>query len=280
MTLIPGICTQCGATLSVENSKDCMICPYCESPFIVEKAISIFQKTYSTATPTVNICSGQTEDFVIRAGTLEKYNGASVDVVIPDNVTHIGAQAFRECKGLKSVVIPCGVIEIGESAFEGCIGLKSISFPEGVKNILWGAFSNCDALENVILPDSLETIGARAFCGCRNLTSVKIPPFVKYVCKDAFNGCPNLINIIVSDRVYENNKSGFLGSAWERKRCEEKELIEKRKEQEKREKEQEKREKEQQLSDRMFANRCVHCGGQFKGFLKPVCKECGKPKNY
>ena len=50
MPLVPGICTQCGATLSADTSKDRMLCPYCGTPFIVEKAIN---KTVSSAANTV-----------------------------------------------------------------------------------------------------------------------------------------------------------------------------------------------------------------------------------
>lgn len=29
-----------------------------------------------------------------------------------------------------------------------------------------------------------------------------------------------------------------------------------------------------------FYNRCQHCGGKFKGIIKSVCTQCGKPKDY
>lgn len=57
MALIPGICTQCGATLTADDTKDCMICPYCNTPFIVEKAINNFHNTYNISNSTVNIYS-------------------------------------------------------------------------------------------------------------------------------------------------------------------------------------------------------------------------------
>ena len=37
--LVPAICTQCGASLEVDPSQDAAVCKYCNTPFIVEKAI-------------------------------------------------------------------------------------------------------------------------------------------------------------------------------------------------------------------------------------------------
>lgn len=46
LKIVPAICTQCGAKLEVDNSKDAAICPYCNTPFIVEKAINKYNTEY------------------------------------------------------------------------------------------------------------------------------------------------------------------------------------------------------------------------------------------
>ena len=123
MPLVPGICTQCGATLSADNSKDCMICPYCGTPFIVEKAINHFSNTYNISNSVVNIYDGDSRDFVIRAGVLERYNGANTVVSIPDKVTRIGQEAFSGCIWLQEIIIPQGVVCVDRCAFIGCQSL-------------------------------------------------------------------------------------------------------------------------------------------------------------
>lgn len=40
MPLIPARCTQCGAELQVDSTAEAAICQYCQTPFIVEKAIN------------------------------------------------------------------------------------------------------------------------------------------------------------------------------------------------------------------------------------------------
>ena len=43
MPLVAAQCTNCGAALQVDNSKDAAVCQYCGSAFIVEKAIHNYE---------------------------------------------------------------------------------------------------------------------------------------------------------------------------------------------------------------------------------------------
>ena len=58
-------------------------------------------------------------DFVIKNGVLTKYTEEPgvTEVVIPEGVTSIGAEAFEACGNLTNVTIPDGVASIGDSAF-------------------------------------------------------------------------------------------------------------------------------------------------------------------
>lgn len=49
MPLVKAVCTNCGANLEVDNSKDAAICPMCGTPYIVEKAIQKYN-TYISST--------------------------------------------------------------------------------------------------------------------------------------------------------------------------------------------------------------------------------------
>ena len=79
-------------------------------------------------------------DFIIRAGTLEKYEGMSSEVDIPNNVKIIGRNAFDGCVGLTSVMIPDSVDEIDEYAFSGCRRLTQLLIPNSVTRIGRNAF--------------------------------------------------------------------------------------------------------------------------------------------
>ena len=62
------------------------------------------------------------------------------DIVIPDGVTAIGYEAFRNCGRLESVVIPEGVTGINSRAFENCYNLRSVTIPLSMDYIAWDAF--------------------------------------------------------------------------------------------------------------------------------------------
>ena len=85
-------------------------------------------------------------DFVIEDGVLKKYKGKDRDVVIPNNVTSIGQDAFNRCYSLKTVMIPDGVTSIGGSAFAYCGKLASVTIPYSVTYIGSDAFFGCDNL--------------------------------------------------------------------------------------------------------------------------------------
>ncbi len=55
-------------------------------------------------------------------------------VLLPQSLTSIGDEAFKDCTTLTSVTIPPGVT-IGNWAFSGCTGLTSITIPQGITRI-------------------------------------------------------------------------------------------------------------------------------------------------
>lgn len=54
--LVPAICSQCGAKVSVDPTKEAAVCEYCGTPFIVEKAIN----KYSTYNQAIHIVDNST----------------------------------------------------------------------------------------------------------------------------------------------------------------------------------------------------------------------------
>ena len=94
------------------------------------------------------------------------------EFVIPDGVTEIKANTFKECTSLTSVVIPNSVTSIGEKAFYSCSNLTSVVIPDNVTSIGYDAFYHCDSLTNVVIGKSVTSIGYDAFLNCSSLTSV------------------------------------------------------------------------------------------------------------
>ena len=55
MALIKAQCTNCGAALEVEQDKDAAICPYCNTPYVVEKAVNQYQTKIIADGATINV---------------------------------------------------------------------------------------------------------------------------------------------------------------------------------------------------------------------------------
>lgn len=277
MNLIPGICTQCGATLSVDKEKDAMVCPYCGTPFIVEKAIQHFNTTYQI-TNHINAqnvyIQNENSGFEIVGGILKKYTGADVDVVIPDGVLKIGRNAFRETM-IRSVRMPDSVLEIEGYAFCGCTLLESIELPSKLNLIGNSAFWGCESLTKIELPSGLNNLGGNqeipgsgAFSDCSNLETVSLSSNLLRsggYSTSAFICCPKLRNIYVDgvkleedDEQYlpyfPDTEPGYRAVA----------RIQRRK----------------QVEQWKRARLCQHCGGAFTGIFTSKCSKCGKPKDY
>ena len=109
-------------------------------------------------------------------------NEQGLTVVIPNDITSIGDNAFRGNQ-LTSIDIPDAVTEIGNFAFFDN-NLTSVDLPGSLTSIGQYAFRS-NELTSVDLPNSLTSIGWSAFSG-NQLTSVEIPDSVTSIDTAAF----------------------------------------------------------------------------------------------
>ena len=95
-------------------------------------------------------------------------------------VTAIQANAFKNCKKLKSVKIGSNITTIGKNAFQNCTALKYVTIPKKVTAIGASAFAGCKSLTKVTIKSSvLKKVGKKAFskAGSKNYKklTVKVP---------------------------------------------------------------------------------------------------------
>lgn len=67
-------------------------------------------------------------------------------IFLPDTVTEIGEQAFKDCTALDVVCVGGGLQNIGNEAFSGCGALKFLKVPAGVTEIGTDAFAGCEEM--------------------------------------------------------------------------------------------------------------------------------------
>ena len=221
MPLVNAKCTNCGATLTVDEDKEAAVCQYCNSAFIVEKAINNYNITNNI---NANVDKGSSADVIIpndvfligrnsftkstiKSVTFHKGNLSIEESKISDSIE----AAFYGCSNLESLIIPGSIKEIPDLCFNNCSNLKKLVIEEGVESIGVMSFSSCENLKTISLPDSLLQIGNNAFSSCTSLEKIRIPKNVRVIKKRTFDSCASLSKINIENGVEEIEEYAFIG---------------------------------------------------------------------
>lgn len=113
-------------------------------------------------------------------------NDKVVEVILPDSVKTIGANAFSECNYLFEINLG-DVSRIDASAFYSCNRLRNIGSLENVSVVSESVFSGCSDLRSVKFSPRLQSIGDYAFSACSRLTSVDLGSTVTAIGNYAFS---------------------------------------------------------------------------------------------
>ena len=169
-----------------------------------------------------NIRSGEYE-YSLSSGdaTIEKYLGSATDVIIPSTidgyeVKGIDYDAFLNSK-ISKVTIPEGITRISFEAFKNCESLSTVNFNavncEGTVNPVFAGCKNLKTInigskvtligsymfanvpaENIVLPTSVKEIDNDAFANS-GVKSVTIPEGITRIRFEAFKNCESLSTV-------------------------------------------------------------------------------------
>ena len=148
---------------------------------------------------------------IVYNNILLKYAGESKDLVIPEGVIDVSANALQN-SDIETVSIPSTLKAIEESAFEGCKNLKTFVCDENssLEIIHKNAFKDCVALEEISLSKTLNTIAEYAFYGCVNLKQIDLSSdYLTEVSQYAFANCNDLSNVTFGDSISIINDYAF-----------------------------------------------------------------------
>lgn len=247
MSYVPGICPECGLTISLETERKVQLCVYCGNPMETQEAIDKFTGSYQkitavqaaithTADELKTITkirelgipeflrpeqSKTTEPQPAASAATAGANRSTSTVRVATN-TDTGYQPlYRIREGvlvsvrddLETVTIPLAADTIGDGCFEGKKKLKSVRFHDKVEYIGKNAFKGCTNLESAELPVRLKTIGDGAFENCTSLreTGKHYPGMLQSIGKEAFRNCSSLSEMRLPVTIYEVGENAFGG---------------------------------------------------------------------
>ena len=153
------------------------------------------------------------EYFPVKIITEEAFMGNKniEEVVLPEGITRIGQNAFKNCTNLKKINIPSSVTYIQTYAFLNS-GLTKITIPGSVSTIGAGAFKDCASLTEVIFEENDSLFYESAlFKDCENLVEVTLPDSLSFIENDTFHGCVNLEIINTNSKIYKVGSYAFSG---------------------------------------------------------------------
>ena len=172
----------------LENKRD-------ENPLVVVNSILVDAQT---ATGIVEIPNN-----VTTIGADAFRNSGITELVIPEHVTSVQYHSFFNCQSLTKVTFPNSVTVIDDFLFSGCSNLEEVVLPNHITSIGQLAFDGCSNLKEITIPESVTSLGLSAFYGCESLTEVVIPNKVTNIGAYAFYGCTNLTKAVIPESVIE-----------------------------------------------------------------------------
>lgn len=104
MPLIAAKCTQCGANIEIDNTKEAGICQYCGTAFITEKAIINYntQITNNFAGATINVSDVNVENLLILAKDTEEMGNF---LEARDYYTNVLEHQSNNCRALLGICL-------------------------------------------------------------------------------------------------------------------------------------------------------------------------------
>lgn len=144
-------------------------------------------------------------------GTFNDCSGLTGSLTIPQKVTTIPRDAFRDCGFNGTLTLHDGITAIGTAAFADCHFKGELRLPKSLTLIDVVAFSNND-FSSVVLPPDLNVIEHGAFQGNDRLKgTLVIPENVSVIKKQAFLSCSSLEGIVLPENIETIGSEAFSG---------------------------------------------------------------------
>lgn len=119
------------------------------------------------------------------------------EVVIPDGIISIGANAFTNCNKVTEVYVPGSVTVIDSNAFYNCASLEKLTISEGLEKLGVNVIMSCPSLTELTLPSTLKS-AVSIVSDCKNLKKLTLLSAPSKISTIA-SYCDNLETIIIGE---------------------------------------------------------------------------------
>lgn len=170
-------------------------------------------------------------DFLMSEHTVLRYIGSETMLEIPEGVTAIGEDCFRDCEWVKSISIPQTVTRVEAWAFEGTQWLRhqglfptvngiliiyqgeeeEVIIPRSVTAIAPRAFDGQEGILSLTVPEGCREIGEYAFSNCSNLKTIQLPSEMSRIGGHSFSDCADLREILLPEGLTRLEEGLFWG---------------------------------------------------------------------
>ena len=160
-----------------------------------------------------------TEGYMIGNGAFK--GTALTSVTLPNSVTKIGWDVFKNCKLLTAISFSANVKSIDDYAFSGCIRLTGIDLKE-VKHLGYGLFEGCTNLKSITIPKSVNstdcTYSGVGPLGSSSIETVVFEKGIENIPDNICSGASNIKEVTIPEKDditegYMIGNGAFKGTA-------------------------------------------------------------------
>lgn len=140
--------------------------------------------SYTHRLTEVTFGEGFSGDLVLGEEVFKESNLKKIS--LPEGLTTIVANMFKDCKSLEEIVVPKSVTSVGKAAFSGCAALSKLTFtPGGTEKLV---FDDCGSgNDNTTLTNGNGTTSSIIY-NCKNLKKLELPERTDKIGVCAFSG--------------------------------------------------------------------------------------------